>query len=149
MRTIITIILLCLCTVASAQIYTWRDASGKVHYSDTPPTDANAKKIDSGVPASNDSPAANNPGRSLAEQEAAFRKRQAEAEKARAKSEQDKKDLAERQRNCQDARAQLDALESGRRIGRINAQGEAIPLDDEMRAQEIERGKKAVESWCK
>lgn len=36
MRIIIPLILACLSTVASAQVYSWRDADGKMHYSDTP-----------------------------------------------------------------------------------------------------------------
>lgn len=89
------------------------------------------------------------PVRNIAEQDMEFRKRRAEAEKTQAKSEQEKKDSEESKRNCEQARNQLNALESGQRMSRINESGEQIPLDDEMRAQEIERARKSVQSWCK
>ncbi len=78
-----------------------------------------------------------------------FRKRQTEAEKSRTKAEQDQKEAVESKRNCADARKQLTALESGQRMSRFNEAGEAIPLDDNMRAQEIEKARNAVQSWCK
>ncbi|MDR2240599.1 MAG: DUF4124 domain-containing protein [Zoogloeaceae bacterium] len=141
-------ILICVSAVAAAQVYTWRDASGKVHYSDTPPPGVEAKKIRDNTTVPN-AEATSNASRSLAEQEAEFRKRQDEAKKTQAKAEQEQKESTERQRNCGAARNQLSALESGRRMSRMNAAGEAIPLDDAMRAQEIERAKQAVASWCK
>jgi hypothetical protein len=148
MRATLVLILACVWTAAAAQVYTWRDASGKVHYSDTPPPGVDAKKMRAGV-ATEGASSSGTAGRSLAEQDAEFRKRRAEAEKARAKSEQERKDSEENRRNCEDARNQLRALESGQRMSRVDASGERIPLDDEMRAQEIERAKKSVESWCK
>lgn len=148
MRAIVLLILACLATAASAQVYMWRDASGKVHYSDTPPPGVDAKKMRAGGP-SDSAPASGAAGRSLAEQEAEFRKRQAEAEKTRSKAEQERATAEDNKRNCEDARNQLNALESGQRMSRIDSTGERIPLDDEMRAQEIERAKKSVESWCK
>jgi hypothetical protein len=78
-----------------------------------------------------------------------FRKRKAESDKSQAKAEQERKDAEEGKRNCEDARNQLNALESGQRMSRVDASGERIPLDDEMRAQEIEKARKSVQSWCK
>lgn len=148
MRAIILLMLACAWTMASAQVYTWRDASGKVHYSDTPPPGVDAKKMRAGTQAEK-APAPATAGRSVAEQDMEFRKRQAEAEKLRAKTEQENKDADESKRNCADAKKQLTALESGQRMSRFNEAGEAIPLDDEMRAQEIEKARNTVQSWCK
>ena len=72
-----------------------------------------------------------------------------EVQSAKAKAEQERKDAEEGKRNCEDARNQLNALESGQRMSRVDASGERIPLDDEMRAQEIEKARKSVQSWCK
>lgn len=148
MRAITLLILACAWTAASAQVYTWRDASGKVHYSDTPPPGVDAKKMRAGTQSGTASPSGA-PARSVAEQDMEFRKRQTEADKARAKAEQEKSDAEDSKRNCEDARRQLNALESGQRISRINEAGEPIPLDDEMRAQEIDKARKSVQSWCK
>jgi len=147
MRAIILLILACAWATASAQVYTWRDASGKVHYSDTPPPDVDAKKMRAGAQADK-SPASGAAGRSLAEQDMEFRKRQDEAEKARAKKEQESSAAEDSKRNCADAKKQLNALESGQRMSRLNEAGESIPLDDDMRAQEIDKARKAVQSWC-
>lgn len=148
MRAIILLILACLWTVASAQVYTWRDASGKVHYSDTPPPGVDAKRMRAGTQSGSSSPGGADT-RSTAERDMEFRKRQTDAEKARVKAEQEKSDAEDGKRNCEDARKQLDALESGQRMSRLNEAGESIPLDDEMRAQEIDKARKSVQSWCK
>ena len=148
MRAIILLILACAWTAASAQVYTWRDASGKIHYSDTPPPGVDAKKMRAGAQ-SGATPSPSVPARSLAEQDMEFRKRQTDADKARAKAEQEKNDAEDSKRNCEDARKQLNALESGQRMSRLNEAGEPIALDDEMRAQEIDKARKSVQSWCK
>lgn len=147
MRAKILLILACVWTTASAQVYTWRDASGNVHFSDTPPPGVDAKKMRAGTQTGT-TPASGAPGRSVAEQDMEFRKRQAEADKARAKVEQEKSTAEDSKRNCADAKRQLNALESGQRMSRINEAGEPIPLDDEMRTQEIDKAKKSVQSWC-
>ena len=148
MRIIIPLILACLWTVASAQVYSWRDADGKMHYSDKPPPGVDAKKLRSGAQSGAGTPSSG-ATRSLAEQDLEFRKRQADAEKARAKAEQETKDAAENKRNCEQAKLELSALESGQRMSRLNEKGESIPLDDDMRAQEIDKARKSVQSWCK
>lgn len=147
MRAVILLILVCLWGAATAQVYTWRDASGKVHYSDTPPPGADAKRVRAGTQGGTAGSAA--PARSTAEQDMEFRKRKAESDKSQAKAEQEHKEAEENKRNCADARNQLNALESGQRMSRIDASGERIVLDDEMRAQEIEKARKSVQSWCK
>jgi len=130
-----------------ADVYTWRDASGKVHYSDSPPPGVEAQRMRGGVSVEAAETPAKRP--SLAEQERGFKQRRADAEKAKEKAEKDKAESEEAKRNCDDARGQLSALESGQRMARTNAQGESTPLDDQGRAQEIERTQKAIKSWCK
>lgn len=130
----------------SGEVYTWRDASGKIHYSDTPPPGVDSKKMRGGTQAPAPSSA---PSRNLAEQEMEFRKRQSESEKARSKAEKEKGDADEARSNCEQAKRQLQALESGQRMARVNEAGENIPMDDEMRAKEIEQSRKSVQSWCK
>lgn len=148
MRAITLFILALVWTAASAQVYTWRDASGKTHYSDTPPPGVDAKKMRPGAQPGA-APSGSTSVRSTAEQDMEFRKRQTDAEKARAKADQEKGDAEDGKRNCEDARKQLNALESGQRMSRLNEAGESITLDDEMRTQEIEKARKSVQSWCK
>ena len=61
----------------------------------------------------------------------------AKAEEARAKAE-----------NCQNAKAQLSLLESGQRIVKTDAKGERYFVDDEQRAADAVRARKAVSDWC-
>lgn len=149
MRVITALFLALIATTAlGGEVYTWKDASGKVHYSDTPPADSNATKMRGGSSA--DAPAASAPApkKSLAEQELDLRKRKTETEEARAKSEKEKTDAEDKSRNCEQAKLQLQALESGQRVARYNAQGERIVLDDEARAKEIAVSRKTAEGWC-
>lgn len=47
-RLVPALLMLCLSFTASAEIYKWTDASGKTHYSQTPPTDTTTKAEDIG-----------------------------------------------------------------------------------------------------
>jgi len=148
-KLIATLLLALIATTAlGGEVYTWKDAKGKVHYSDTPPPDSDAKTMRSANSAATPAASAPAPKKSLAEQELDFRKRKTEGEEARAKAEKDKADTEEKSKNCEQAKAQLQALESGQRIARYNAQGERIVLDDAGREQETTSARKSVQSWC-
>lgn len=145
---------------AFAQIYTWKDGDGRVHFSDTPPASGEASVI-KGPTASRPAPAADNGGRpandaaapkgpaTLAEREQAFRERRAAAAEAEAKAGEEATREAERQRFCEQARNQLTALQSGRRVSRFNAAGEREFLDDAARNAEIERLRQQTGEHCK
>lgn len=145
---------------AGAQTYKWTDADGKIHYSDRPPP-ANAKEPvtikprKSSAPATTASPPASDKGataakpRTYVEQEAEFKKRQVETAEREAADKKKAAEAAEKKQNCEQARAQLKNLQSGERITRSNAQGEREYMTDAQIAQEIERGKKTVDGWCK
>lgn len=148
MRTTAALLLALMAAAAlGAEVYTWRDASGKVHYSDTPPAGIDAKKMRGGASSESTPPEAA-PRRGLADQELEFRKRRADAESAQARAQKEKAEAEEKKRNCEQSRTQLQALESGQRISQLDAQGERMFMDDGMRAQQIERARKAVQSWC-
>lgn len=145
---------------AGAQTYKWTDADGKIHYSDQPPP-ANAKEQVTvkprkpSAPTTSASPSTGEKGATAAkpktyvEQEAEFRKRQVETAEREAADKKKAAEAAEKKQNCEQARAQLKSLQSGGRITRNSAQGEREYLNDAEIAQEIERGKKSVDSWCK
>jgi Domain of unknown function (DUF4124) len=144
---------------AAAQTYKWTDANGKVHYSDQPPP-ASAKEQSTvklrnppaaTPPASpaTDKDAPEAKAKTYIEQEADFRKRQVETAEREAAEKKKAVDAAEKKQNCEQARAQLKNLQSGGRITRSNTNGEREYLNDAQIAQEIERGKKSVDGWCK
>lgn len=147
MRTAAILVLLLISPTIFAQIYSWRDAEGKVHYSDMPPAgQVNARKI---APAATTSGDTENARRDLANREMEFKKRQQDAAEVAAKDEKNKADAAERLRNCDQAKSYLRALESGARISRTNENGERAFLDERSRQQETATAGRAVESWCK
>ena len=83
-----------------------------------------------------------------AEREMEYRKNQAEAEKAAAKADQEKKDIAAKQDNCERAREMLRALESGQRLQRTDANGERYYVDDAQREQDTVRARLVEKQSC-
>ena len=153
----------------AGEIYMWKDSSGRVHYSDTPPPgQSNARAVRSSpdpAPKPAPAPAAGQAAptgtaapagqaaapkqKSIAEQELEFRQRRAAADEARAKAEKEQAAAEEKRRSCDSARNQLAALESGQRIARFNEKGEREFLEDTQRAAEVERMRKVVADACK
>lgn len=140
---------------ATAQIYQWKDASGKVHYSDQPPP-ASAKQERTFVPrglapAPAATQAADAPPAeaSWQEQEAAFKQRQVEQEEARARQEKEDAAASERKRNCELAKGNLRNLQVGGRQVRFDAKtGDRAYLSDAELSQTLKDAQRAVEEWC-
>ena len=142
---------------AGAQTYKWKDADGKIHYSDQPPP-ANAKEeatVKQRKPASaaTAAPAAGEnkapKAKTYVEQEADFKKRQVEAAEREAEEKKKAAGAAAKKQTCDRARAQLRSLQAGGRVTQTNAQGEREYMNDAQIAQAIESEKKSVDSWCK
>ncbi|MCL2644745.1 MAG: DUF4124 domain-containing protein [Betaproteobacteria bacterium] len=153
---------------ASAEIYQWKDKDGKMHFSDRPPP--NQPSIQTQKPKQAQQPVtapaqdeddaeeggdkpkkavATTPApaqeKSKAEQsDEEARKRRAAAE-AREKAEKDADRAAQ---NCERARTQYAALNSGQRISRLTETGERRFLNDEERAAETERTRELMEAFC-
>jgi len=96
-------------------------------------------------------PQASRPGnapKTLAEQDADFRKRQADQQKAEEKQAQDEAQEAQRTEACNQARNYLNTLQSGARLMRPDANGERNFLDDEQRSAEIQKTQENIEKNC-
>ena len=153
-RNLLVVLLVCAGQGALAQsIYSWKDASGRVYYSDMPPPDAKVRTLRQAplAPSSASKPAAGADAtqQSYAEKDLAFRKRRAEAAEAEDKSSKEKAADEIRQRECTEMRRQLAALESGQRMTRYDASGERVFLDDDERAAATERTRSDIERVCK
>lgn len=146
MRGLTALALVFLATAAGADVYTWKDASGKIHYSDAPPPGVDARRVG---PAAAPPAAAGEQKRSLAEREAEFRKRRAESEEQRAKADKEKADAERRAKACEDARRQLTALESGQRVARYSESGERVFLDDSEREAATADTRRLIRDSCK
>lgn len=143
---------------AVAQIYSWKDKDGRVHYSDTPPASGDVKLIgparrapppaaegeDSAAPAAPEA----TPQQTLAERELEFRQRRAAAAEAAAKAAEERERAEHRQRVCSESRGQLAALQGGQRMARFNEAGEREFLDDAARSAEIERLQQFLSREC-
>ena len=133
-------------TAGLAEMYSWKDATGKIHYSDEPPPDKTpARKVAPPATGAGD-PAAR---RALTEQEAAARKKQKETQEAADKSQKEKANAEERRTECERARSNLQAIESGQVRFTIDSKGERVALDGEVREAELAKARKAADSWCK
>ena len=136
---------------ASAQILECVDAKGaKTLAQFCPPGTVKEIQRASGGTSGGAPAAAGGAPKSLAEQDAAFKKRTLERQEAAAKGEKEKADAQTAERNCNDARAQLKQLQDGMRVSKINPNtGERTYLDDKDRPGEIANAQKSVDGWCK
>lgn len=161
---------------ALAETWKWRDASGRVVYSDQPPppevrasqilrgprsaTPADAASAPSGdgagqpaepAAAAGGTPA--EPGTAAApstwvEKEQAFRKRKLEREEAAKKDREQREQAARTARACDEARSALRTLESGLRMAVVKADGEREVLDDRERARRIDHLRQEIARGC-
>lgn len=143
---------------AQAQIKCWTGADGKRVCGDVPPPGSRTVTIKNPTgpaappPSAKDAKDAKGAKKSgpmtPAEQEADFRKRQAEAQKAAAKADQERQDAEAKKENCARAREAAQTYESGQRVARTNAQGERIFLDEAQTQAELVKARQAVQQWC-
>ena len=157
-------------TLAHAQLYQWRDNNGRVVFSDQPPPPniapgnimktpkAPSKPVATAVATTpaKDGAAPGTPGapskvdakanapKSLAEREADYKKRQAEAAEKAEKDAQTAAADSRREESCRGMRQSLSALESGQRVRRFNDKGEPYFVDDADRGKEIEKSKREM-----
>ncbi|MCL2829900.1 MAG: DUF4124 domain-containing protein [Betaproteobacteria bacterium] len=153
---------------AQAQIYKYKDASGHTVISDVPPPPGSATDIQSsgtppaGTPRANPNPGAAPPAgtphangnaggppkKSIADQDLDFKKRLKDQQDKEEKEKQEQEAAARTKQNCDLARNELGALESGARVMQRDEKGERSYLDDNQRAQESERLRKVINDSC-
>ena len=123
--------------MVAAATYKWTDAQGRTVYSDQPPPSANVKSEQLRPPPP---PANPNAAKELAEREAEYKKKQAEAAQAAAKAEKVRADDAKRAEACAQAKGQLVQLSQSQvLIYRYNDKGEREVMDDAALARERAR----------
>lgn len=165
MLRILLLIALCLPLAATAQgQWKWRDAQGRIQFSDRPPPQGTPEKDILARPANAPKPiqvvpygqAASAPAAAAAPAASTPQERAAASDKARKAAESEAKIKAQEQRdaqakaeNCRAARQQLAALESGVRVATVNDRGERTVLDDSQRAQEIRKAQAVIAADCK
>lgn len=147
MKKLLALCLLTICFNAHAALNKWIDADGKVHYSDTIPSDVSARKVrNNSAPEPTASDSSATAPKTIAEQEAEWRKSRDEASK---KDEKEKENAKIKQKNCDNARSNLAANENSPLHAKYTPQGERIILDEAGRNQNINNAKKDVDKYCK
>jgi hypothetical protein len=142
-----------------AQQFKWVDKDGRTQYGDTPPPGVKATPLrapagPASAPAAEGKAADGKPAAKAkgpltpAEQEADYRKRQLDAQKSREKDEKKAQDEEAKRANCTSAQEQVRVMESGQRVARTDANGERYFVDDDQRAAELAKARKAASQWC-
>ena len=147
-RTTIWALLALLVSVVPAhaqQLYKWTDANGRVQYSDRKPTGNQASEVRNTVSSIGSQQYG---GKNAAELNKDYQKRQEQQSEAQKKQQQVASDSKQKSENCDAARRNLAALQSGQRIARFDAQGEKSYMDDATRVREESRMQQQVESNC-
>lgn len=142
------------CGSAQAQAYRWIDKDGKTRYGDFPPAGVKATpmKLPSGgaapapAPAGKDAKGTQKPPVDPAQ---AFNERRQKEKEAADKAEKERADAETRKKNCERSQGYLRALESGQRIGSMDAKGERSFLDDAGRKAQVEETQAEVAKNCK
>lgn len=128
-----------------SQVYSWKDANGKVHYGDRPPAakQGDARKL--AAPPQVDVEAER---KALNERQLAEREKQQKAQDEGKKTQETQAEARKREEGCRQAKTNLAAIESGQVRFTIDAKGERIGLDGAARDAEIARARKAMSEWC-
>ena len=128
---------LALCAApATAALYKWTDASGRVVYSDQPPPGNVKVETLQGPPP----PANPNAVKDLANKELEFKQRQVEKIDAQKLADSERQTAKERSENCALVQANLRQLgEEGITLYRVGANGERVALDDAARRAERDK----------
>jgi hypothetical protein len=158
--------LLCAGLAGAQTQWKWRDAAGRIQYSDRPPpasvpdksilarplaapANTSPTPAAASAPTSAATPASAAPGNMAVEPALEEKRRQAAAAEAAKRRAEEDKLARQRQENCLRARDYARSLESGQRIARTNAQGEREFLDDAQRARELNRAREVIGSECR
>lgn len=134
-----------LATSAHAQVFQWRDDSGRLVYGDQPPPGVEATVVRA-HPASGARAPVREPASPAAEAPKVEDAPSRSEQEAIAKRTREQEET--RERACQETRNYLAALESGQRVARFNDKGEREFLDDDARMQNIERTRATLRENC-
>ncbi|GAA6135870.1 hypothetical protein NBRC116188_26600 [Oceaniserpentilla sp. 4NH20-0058] len=130
----------------AGQVYKWTDESGQTHFSQFPPAQTQADKVEVNAPSSSKNAAAANEKlqkvRQQLQEQAVDRVTESEDEKLAALEEQR---MAE---NCKKAKQRLLDLKNNGRIFKTLENGEREWYDEKGRANLIANAQKDVDKYC-
>lgn len=130
-----------------ADVYQWRDESGRLVYGDQPPPGINATLVRS-HPASGATGAARSAAPAATSEQATEEGSSLSRSEREAIAKRTREQEESRKRACDETRNYLAALESGQRVARFNEKGERVFMDDKDRLQTIERTRATLRDNC-
>ena len=153
-------LLICLMLVSTSAISAlnkWVDANGQVHYSDIPPPPDKNTKILRAAPgitgsrSAGESTASSAPAapKTIAEREIELKKTQQAKKEAADKSAKIQADAEANKAYCSTLQKNLRALQEGIRMVELDANGNQFFIDDEQRQQRIAKTQQDINSSCK
>jgi hypothetical protein len=140
--------------LAAAEVYTWTDENGVLHYSDTPRTDGPMETIEAEEayrPGSADAyPAAPQEAQAAAETAAAPQSAaDARREELASRREERRESQAEMDRLCAQHRQRLEQVEPSRRVFYTDEAGETVRMDDEERVALVAESRAFIDKNCR
>lgn len=153
MKLLLAAALLITATTAFGQVMKCISPDGRVEYASRCPTGTEEQQTtisNKAAGGTQSAPAAPSAARkSIAEQNAAYKKRQTEQREAEQKAQKVAAEQAQKKQACESARNYLKTLESGVRLrARDPKTGDIGYLDDTGRAAETARAQKGVQDHC-
>jgi len=140
-RSVLLALLLLPLAAAAQTMYKWVDEKGVTHFSESPPPDGKAAKVEV-------KPTAPETPRSDDWRQRDLESRQRRAAKGTGDSEVQKRDQQMRGTRCSTARRELDGLKNARRVYKIDAKGERVYVEDAERPALIERWEQEARKYC-
>jgi hypothetical protein len=131
------LVLVAVALPAWGEMYKCVDRNGVTHYSDAPMPDCKGREVDI-RPIPPVSGEVIRDGEDFARQDTEFKRRQNERATVEAQ------ERAALEARCKSLRREHAALSSGRRLARVNEQGEAVYVSDEVREQRLARVREAM-----
>ncbi len=123
-------------TAAAGDVYKWTDQDGVVHYADSePPAPVKSERVHVATGAKTPTAAANDADEAATPPAGGTPVNAANAPGA--------------DKRCEQARANLEVLQSGSAVGIDDGSGKPAPLDEAARAQRIAREQQMIRMYCK
>jgi Domain of unknown function (DUF4124) len=124
------------------QMYKWVDEKGVTHFSESPPPDGNATKVEV-RPTGTERPRTDN------WKDRELESRQRRAQKETAEEETRRKEDSTREQRCSHAREGLDTVKNSRRVYSLDEKGERVYMEDKDRPAAIEKWSQDVGRYCR
>jgi type IV secretory pathway VirB10-like protein len=146
MHRLVSLLILSLTPIIGlSQVYSWKDANGKIHYGDRPPAERQTDSRKLAPPP----PADESARKAAAESQVSDREKQQKTQESAKKTQEDQAEAKKREEGCLQAKSNLAAIESGQIRFSIDAKGERVAMDGAVRDAELNRARQNVDSWCK